>query len=116
LLAAGVMDWPDEMLDNVVLGSDLFAHYRLGEPAMIIKASEQIMISIAYMSLEAVNQGLGSCWAGALSSKDAQQLLSLPKGLFVLDFFLLGYPDENPKPRPRKDLDKIAFWEKYEDQ
>jgi nitroreductase len=116
LIAAGVMDWPDEMLDNVVLGNDLFAPYRLGEPAMIIKASEQIMISIAYMSLEAVNQGLGSCWAGAISSKDAQQILSLPKGLFVHDFLLLGYPDENPKPRPRKDLSKIAFWEKYEDR
>jgi nitroreductase len=116
LIAAGVMDWPDEMLDNVVLGSDLFAPYRLGEQAMIVKASEQIMISIAYMSLEAVNQGLGSCWAGALSPKDAQQILSLPKGLFVHDFFLLGYPDENPKPRPRKDLSKITFWEKYEDR
>jgi nitroreductase len=63
-----------------------------------------------------VNQGLGSCWAGAISPKDAQQLLSLPKGLFVHDFFLLGYPDENPKPRPRKELGKIAFWEKYEDR
>jgi nitroreductase len=116
LIAAGVMDWPDEMLDNVVLGSDLFAPYRLGEQAMIIKASEQIMISIAYMSLEAVNQGLGSCWAGAISPKDAQKILSLPKGLFVHDFFLLGYPDENPKPRPRKDFGKIVFWEKYEDR
>jgi nitroreductase len=116
LIEAGVMDWPDEMLDTIVLGSDLFAPYRLGEPAMIIKASEQIMISIAYMSLEAVNQGLGSCWAGAISPKDAQKILNLPKGLFVHDFFLLGYPDENPKPRPRKDLGKIVFWEKYEDR
>jgi nitroreductase len=83
---------------------------------MTIKASEQIMISLAYMSLEAVNQGLGSCWAGALSPKDAQSILALPKGLFVHDFFLLGYPDENPKPRPRKDFGKIVFWEKYEER
>jgi len=114
LIDAGVMNWPDEVLDNVVLGSDLFAPYRLGEQAMIIKASEQIMISIAYMTLEAVNQGLGSCWAGAISAKDAHKVLGLPKSLFVHDFFLLGYPDEDPKPRPRKELDKIAFWEKYE--
>ncbi len=115
LIEAGVMDWPDELLDNV-LESDVFAPYRLGEQAMIIKASEQIMISVAYMSLEAVNQGLGSCWAGAISPKDAHEVLSLPKGLFVHDFFLLGYPDENPKPRPRKELNKIAFWEKYEER
>ena len=113
LIEAGVMDWPDEVLDNVVLGSDLFAPYRLGEEVMIIKASEQIMISLAFMTLEAINQGLGSCWMGAISPKDAHQVMNLPKNLFVHDFFLLGYADENPKPRPRKEFDKIVFWEKY---
>ncbi len=113
LIEAGVMNWPDEVLDNVVLGSDLFAPYRLGEQVMTIRAGEQIMISVAYMTLEAVNQGLGCCWAGAISPKDAHQVMNLPKNLFVHDFFLLGYPDENPKPRPRKELDKIVFWEKY---
>ena len=114
LIEAGVMDWPDEVLDNVVLGSDLFAPYRLGEHAMTIKAAEQLMISIAYMTLEALNQGLGSCWMGAISPKDAHRAMNLPKNFFVHDFFLLGYPDEDPKPRPRKELDKIVFWEKYE--
>jgi len=113
LIEAGVMDWPDEVLDNVVLKSDLFAPYRLGEQVMTIKAGEQIMISLAYMTLEAVNQGLGSCWMGAISPKDAHQVMNLPKNLFVHDFFLLGYPDENPKPRPRNELNKIAFWEKH---
>jgi len=111
LIEAGVMDWPDELLDNVVLGSDLFAPYRLGEQAMTIKASEQIMISIAFMALEAVNQGLGSCWAGAISPRNAQEALNLPDNWFVHDLFLLGYPDEDPKPRPRKPLTEIAFWE-----
>ncbi len=112
LIEAGVMDWPDEVLDNVVLGSDLFAPYRLGEQVMTIKAGEQIMISLAYMTLEAVNQGLGSCWVGAISPKEAHRVMNLPKDLFVHDFFLLGYADENPKPRPRKDFDKIVSWEK----
>jgi nitroreductase len=114
LIEAGVMDWPDEVLDNVVLGSDQFAPYRLGEQVMAIKAGEQIMISIAYMTLEATNQGLGCCWVGAISPKDAHQIMNLSNNLFVHDFFLLGYPDEAPKPRPRKEFDKIVFWKKYE--
>jgi len=113
LIEVGVMDWPDEVLDNVVLGSDLFAPYRLGEQVMTIKAGEQIMISLAYMTLEAVNEGLGSCWVGAISPQEAHRVMNLPKHLFVHDFFLLGYPDEDPKPRPRKELEKIVFWEKY---
>ena len=38
--------------------------------------------------------------------------MKLPDNWFVHDFFLLGYPDEDPKPRPRKPLAEIAFWEK----
>jgi nitroreductase len=112
LIEAGVMDWPDELLDNIILGNDMFAPYRLGEQAMMIKASEQIMISVGFMALEALNQGLGSCWAGAISPKDVHTALNLPHNWFVHDFLLLGYADEDPKPRPRKPLSEIAFWER----
>jgi nitroreductase len=114
LIEAGVMDWTDDILDNVVLGSDLFAPYRLGEQVMTIKAGEQVMIAVAYMTLEAVNQGLGTCWVGAMSPKDAHQVMDLPNNLFVQALIPLGYPDEDSKPRPRKDFDKIVFWERYE--
>ena len=114
LIEVGVMDWPDEVLDDVVLGSDLFAPYRLGDQVMTTRAGEQVMIAVAYMTLEAVNQGLGTCWVGAMSPKDAHQVMNLPDNLFVQALIPLGYPDEDPKPRPRKDLDEIVFWEKYE--
>ena len=113
LIEAGVMDWPDEVLDDVVLGSDLFAPYRLGEQVMTIKAAEQVTIAIAYMTLEAVAQGLGTCWVGAMAPADAHKVMNLPDGLFVQSLIPLGYPDEDPRPRPRKNLDEIVFWEKY---
>jgi nitroreductase len=113
LIEAGVMDWTDDILDNVVLGSELFAPYRLGEQVMTIKAGEQIMIAGAYMTLEAVHQGLGTCWVGAISPKEAHKAMNLPDHLFVQSLITLGYPDEDPKPRPRKDFNKIVFWEKY---
>ncbi len=113
LIEAGVMNWTDDILDNVVLASDQFAPYRLGEEVMTIKAGEQIMISIAYMTLEATEQGLGSCWVGAVSPKAAQQTLNLPNNIFVHDFLLLGYPDDSPAPRPRKSSESIVFWEEY---
>jgi nitroreductase len=80
---------------------------------MMVKAGEQLMISVAYMTLEAINQGLGSCWAGALSPKDAHRVMALPDNVFVHDFLLLGYPDETPLPRPRRAFEQIVFWEKY---
>ena len=113
LIEAGVMNWTDDILDNVVLGSDQFAPYRLGEQVMTIKAGEQIMIAIAYMTLEAIEQGLGSCWVGAISPKAVQETLNLPNSVFAHDLLLLGYPGEDPKPRPRKSFESIVFWENY---
>ena len=110
----GVMDWTDEVLDNVVLGSEVFAPYLLGESGMTIKVGEQIMIAVAYMTLEAVNQGLGTCWVGAITPKEVHKVMNLPKDIFVHTLLPLGYPGEDPKPRPRKDISKIIFWGKYE--
>lgn len=109
----GVMDWTDDILDNVVLGSDAFAPYRLGEAVMTVKAGEQVMIAVAYMTLEAVNQGLGTCWVGAITPREVHKVMNLPDDIFVHSLIPLGYPGEDPKPRPRKDASKIIFWEKY---
>jgi nitroreductase len=111
---AGVIDWTDELLDNVVLKSEAFAPYLLGEPVMTVKAGEQVMIAVAYMTLEAVNQGLGTCWVGAITPKEVHKVMKLPDGIFVQSLLPLGYPGEDPKPRPRKDISKIVFWGKYE--
>ena len=110
----GVMDWTDEILDNVVLGSEVFAPYLLGESGMTVKVGEQVMIAVAFMTLEAVNQGLGTCWLGAITPKEVHKVMNLPDDIFVHELLPLGYPGENPGPRPRKDVDKIIFWEKYE--
>src|SRR5512136_3306493 len=39
------------------------------------------------VTLEAVNQGLGSCWMGAISPKEAHRVMNLPMDLFVHGFF-----------------------------
>lgn len=106
-------NWTDDFMDNVVLKSDVFAPYLLGDPVMTVKAGEQIMIAIAYMSIEAVNQGLGTCLVGAITPKNVHQVMNLPDSIFVHTLVPLGYPDQDPEPRPRRATDKIVFWEKY---
>jgi nitroreductase len=113
LIDAGVMQMPEEVLDNVLLKSDVFAPALLGEPVMMVKVSEQLMFPIAYMMLEAVNQGLGTLCAGAITPKEVHKVLNLPADIFVHTILCLGYAGEDPKPRPRKDANKVIFWEKY---
>jgi nitroreductase len=112
LMDVGALDWSEDMLDNVVLESDLFSPYRLGHTYMLAKAYEQLMIAISYMTLQAVDLELGSCWMGAMSGEEVRNVLSLPEGIYVHDLLPIGYPDENPPFRPRKDKEEVIFWEK----
>ena len=98
---------------DIVLKSDVFAPYRSGEAVMARRAGEQLMIAIAYMTLEAVNQGLGTLWAGAITPQEVHKALNLPDNIFVHSLLPLGYPGEEPVQRPRKDPSKIIFWGKY---
>jgi nitroreductase len=110
LIPAGAMT---EELANIVLQSDVFAPYLKGDATMIIRAGEQLMIAIAYMTLEAVNQGLGTCWVGAITPNEVHKVLNLPNNIFVHSLLPVGYPDEDPKPRPRKEANKVIFWGRY---
>ena len=84
-----------------------------GEEIMKVKVTQQIMIAMAFMTLEAVNQGLGTCWCGAITPNEVHKAMGLPNDIFVHELLPLGYPGEDPKARPRKPHDKIIFWEKY---
>jgi nitroreductase len=110
LIPAGAMS-PEVI--KIVLQSDVFAPYLRGDAYMTIKAGEQLMIAIAYMTLEAVNQGLSTVWLGAITPKEVHKVLELPENIFVHSILPLGYAGQDNKPRPRKDLNKIVFWEKY---
>ncbi len=96
-----------------VLQNDVFAPYLRGEAVMAIRAGEQLMIAIAFMMLEAVNQGLGTLCAGAITPKEVHEAMGLPDNILVHTILALGHPGEDPKPRPRKDASKIIFWGKY---
>ena len=110
LIPAGAMT-PE--FRDIVLQNDVFAPYLKGEQVMTVRAGEQLMIAIAYMTLEAVEQGLCTCWCGAITPKEVQRVLNLPDNIFVHSLLPVGYADEDPKPRPRKDANKVIFWEKY---
>ena len=114
VIDVGAMEWTDDFLDNVVLESEMFAPYLSGEVAMTIKASEQIMIAVAYMTIEAVNQDLGTCWVGATSGTEVHRILDLPENWFVHDLLPMGYANQDPDPRPRKPGKDLFFWEKVD--
>lgn len=69
-------------------------------------ASENIM-------LEAIELGLGSCAIASYSEEPVKKLLEIPADMELVLLLSMGYPDESPTPRPKKQLDEIAFSEKF---
>jgi len=57
--------------------------------------------------------GLGTCWMAWYDEAKIKQIFQIPKQIRVVGITPLGYPDQEPKPRPRKELSEIAFYETW---
>lgn len=70
-------------------------------------------IAFEHMCLAASALGLGTCWMGWYDEEKIKQLFDIPAKYRVVGFTPLGYPNQQPKPRPRKELSEIAFFDKW---
>jgi len=70
-------------------------------------------IAVDHMTLQAVEEGLGTCWIGAFDEKKVKEILQIPDNVRVVSLLPIGYPSTIPQSRPRKSLDEIVMWEKW---
>ncbi len=90
--------------------------YELGKPATD-KGDYWYMYDVALamqnLALAAHSLGLGTVTIGAMDAKKIASILGVPAGFCVVSMTPLGYPDQEPRPRPRKELSEIIFYDKY---
>lgn len=89
------------------------------DPGAVMKCGQHrysvdLSIATAYMILEAHELGLGTCWIGHFDEKKVKDILGIPANVRIVAITPLGYPDEAPSPRPRKKLEEIVCYERYE--
>lgn len=72
-----------------------------------------VAIAIEHILLSAHALGLGSCWMGLFSQATMKKALGIPEQFRIVGVTPLGYPDQEPKPRPRKELNEIVYAEKW---
>ena len=68
-------------------------------------------IAIEHIVLEAENLGLGTCWVAWFTQEKIRPILNIPSDKYVVSIITLGYANEIPKARPRKELEKIIHYE-----
>ena len=70
-------------------------------------------IAVDHMTLQAVEEGLGTCWIGAFDEKKVKEILNIPGNVRVVALLPLGYPRAVPKPTARKSFSEIVMREKW---
>jgi len=72
-----------------------------------------VAIAIEHICLQAVEEGLGTCWIGAFYEEPVKELLEIPKEIRVVELLTLGYAGDRPSIKNRLPLDEIVMNEKW---
>jgi nitroreductase len=72
-----------------------------------------VALAMQNLTLAAHALGLGTVHIGAFDAIKVAETLGVPEGYAVVAMTPLGYPDEAPNPRPRKELNEIVFYDKF---
>ena len=70
-------------------------------------------IAMDHLILEATSLGLGTCWIAAFDVDAAHEVLGIPEDVVPVVFTTLGYPDDKPGSKIRKELSEIVRYEKW---
>jgi nitroreductase len=98
--ACGSQAWVGQAPVNLVICGTNNRNMFCGQPINPIDCS----IALTQMILKAAELGLGTCWLGRFDTGKVRELLSIPAEDTIVAVTPLGYADETPDARPRKDL------------
>ncbi len=73
-----------------------------------------VALAVQNMTLAAHALGLGTVHTGLLDAVEAARILGVPENVVVVELVPLGWPDEEPAARPRKEINEFVFFEKYQ--
>jgi nitroreductase len=76
----------------------------------------QTKIAGTHMALAALEHGVGSCWVSRFDVKRLAELLALPDEYLPSEILVFGYPEHPRGPAPKKSLDELVFYNRYEER
>jgi nitroreductase len=79
---------------------------RCGHPAYLI----DLAIVLEHIALQAVREGLGTCWIGSFDEAQAKSVLKVPAAVRIVELMSLGHSDSLPEARERKPVADLFKW------
>ena len=72
-----------------------------------------LAIAMEHIALQAVSEGLGTCWIGAFQEDKVKEILNIPQAIRVVELMPLGYPASSPRPKNRHSLSDIVRYDTW---
>ncbi|MGB4377652.1 MAG: nitroreductase family protein [bacterium] len=76
-------------------------------------ASLDVAAAIQNLLLASHSMGLGACWVGGFHQESLADILQLPAGVEPLAIVSVGYPAEEPQPKPRLPLAYVTHRNRF---
>ncbi len=107
----------EELIDAGVMGPEAFDSYPGLDEAKDVEAVKgfiphamlNVALAMENIALRAVSLGLGTCIVQLMKAKKIAEILELPNNLVITALMPVGFPDQNPAPRPRVALEEIIY-------
>lgn len=108
--AADNQDFVAQAPVDIVVCADLSrTASRYGERGMNLYCLQDTSAAIMSLMLAAVGYGLGTCWVGDFNEDEVARVTGVePERLRPVAIIPLGYPDLDPRPRPRRVMDEVV--------
>lgn len=82
---------------------------RCGHPAYLI----DLAIVLEHIALQAVREGLGTCWIGSFDEAKAKSVLNVPAAVRIVELMSMGHYDSLPDARERKPVQDLYNWQSW---
>ncbi|MBR9703177.1 nitroreductase family protein [Candidatus Woesearchaeota archaeon] len=97
----------------LVCSDDDIAQKYYGLRGKRLYAVQNCAACIENMLLAAQAFGLGACWVGAFDEEKVDMMFQIPSHVRAQAIILFGYPEKEPSPKERKQIDHLVFFNKY---
>jgi len=83
---------------------------KYGDRGASLYSIQDATIATAYAQLAVTNAGLSSVWVGAFEPENVRNILDLPDGIIPVSMLPIGYSNETPDIKSRRELEDIMHY------
>jgi nitroreductase len=111
--AYGQKSLQEASVDIVVCVDEKRASESYGTRGKNLYCIQDTTAAIQNILLTACSMGLGTCWIGAFKEDEVRKVINAPKHIRPVALIPVGYPNELPEARPRRQLNEVMHKETF---